>query len=91
MSANDLTSKVRELKELKMMAEEIEIEIKSIEDAIKNEMTARQTNEMTVDVYKIKWTPYTTSRVDTTALKKDMPEVVSRYTKTTVSKRFSVA
>ena len=35
MSANELTSKVRELKELKAMADELAAEITAIEDAIK--------------------------------------------------------
>lgn len=53
MSANELTSKVRELKELKAMAEELATEITTIEDEIKAEMTARNTDEMTVDDYRI--------------------------------------
>ncbi len=33
----------------------------------------------------------TSSRVDTTALKKDMPDVAARYTKTTETRRFIFA
>lgn len=36
MSTNELTSKIRELKELKAMAEEIAAEITTIEDTIKS-------------------------------------------------------
>lgn len=54
MSTIELTTKIRELKELKAMAEEIAAEITSIEDVIKAEMTARDTDEMTVDVYKVR-------------------------------------
>lgn len=46
MSANEMTAKVRELKELKAMAEELAQEITAIEDAIKAELTARNTEEM---------------------------------------------
>jgi predicted transcriptional regulator len=35
MSTNELLSKVRELKELQTMAEELQAEINSIQDAIK--------------------------------------------------------
>lgn len=41
MSTNEMTSKIRELKELKAMAEELAAEITAIEDTIKAEMTAR--------------------------------------------------
>ena len=52
MSTTELTSKIRELKELKQMADELAAEITAIEDIIKAEMTARNTDEMIVDVFK---------------------------------------
>lgn len=91
MSANELTSKVRELKELKAMAEELEAEITAIENDIKAEMTARNTDEMTVDIFKIRWTKVTSSRFDTTAFKKTHADLYTQYTKQTESRRFSIA
>lgn len=91
MSANELTSKVRELKELKAMAEELAAEITSIEDAIKAEMTAQGTDEMVVDVFKIRWTRVTSNRFDTTAFKKTHADLYAQYTKQTESRRFSIA
>lgn len=64
MSANEMTAKVRELKELKALAEKLAQEITAIEDAIKAELTARNAEEMTVDVYKIRWTKVISSRFD---------------------------
>lgn len=91
MSANEMTAKVRELKELKAMAEELAQEITAIEDAIKAELTARNAEEMTVDVYKIRWTRVTSSRFDTSSFKKAMPELYGQFTKTSESRRFSIA
>ena len=90
MSANELTSKVRELKELKAMADELAAEITAIEDAIKAEMTARNVDEMMVDVYKVRWTTVTSNRFDSTAFKKAMPDLHKQFTKATESKRFTV-
>jgi len=73
------------------MASEIEAEITAIEDTIKAEMTARDTEEMIVDVFKVRWVSYTSSRVDTTALKNALPEIAERFTKTTAAKRFTVS
>lgn len=91
MSTNELTSKVRELKELKAMAEEIAAEISTIEDAIKAEMTARETDEMMIDVYKIRWTKVKSNRFDSTVFRKAMPELAEKFTKTTETRRFSIA
>lgn len=87
----ELTSKVRELKELKMMAEELSAEITAIEDTIKAEMTARETDEIIVDVFKIRWTRVTSNRFDTTSFKKTHADLYNQYTKTTESRRFSIA
>lgn len=91
MSANEMTAKVRELKELKAMADELAAEITTLEDEIKAEMTARNTDEMTVDVFKIRWTRVTSTRFDSTSFKRAMPELYGKFTKTTESRRFSIA
>lgn len=91
MSTQELTAKVRELKELKAMAEELAAEITAIEDDIKAVMTERGTDEMIVDVYKIRWKSVTGSRFDTAAFKKAMPELAQQFTKITTSRRFTVA
>lgn len=91
MSTNELTAKVRELKELKAMMEELAADITAIEDDIKAEMTARNTDEMMIDVFKVRWTKVSSSRFDTTAFKKAMPELAEKFTKTTESRRFTIA
>ena len=91
MSTNEMTIKIRELKELKAMAEELAAEITAIEDCIKAEMTVRNTDEMTVDVYKIRWTKVLSNRFDSSAFKKVMPELHAQFTKQTESRRFTIA
>lgn len=91
MSTNELTSKARELKELKAMAEELAAEITTIEDTIKAEMTARNTEEMMVDVFKVRWTTVQSSRFDTTAFKSTHKELYEQYAKAATTRRFSVA
>ena len=54
-------------------------------------MTATQTDTITTAEYKVTWKTVTTNRIDTTALKKALPDVAERFTKTATSKRFTVA
>lgn len=91
MSTNELTSKVRELKELKTMADELAAEITSIEDIIKAEMIARNIDEMQVDIFKIRWSKCTSNRFDSTSFKKAMPELYNQFTKQSEYRRFTVA
>ncbi|MBQ8894372.1 MAG: hypothetical protein IJ043_08195 [Clostridia bacterium] len=88
---NELTAKVRQLKELEAMAEEIAAEIETLKDQFKEEMTTRNTDELQVDVFKIRWTKVQSSRFDTTAFKKAMPDLAQQFTKTSESRRFSIA
>ena len=91
MSAQEITSKVREIKELTRMKEELEQEIAALQDAIKAEMDARQTEEIIVDVFKVRWTSVTSNRFDTTGFKKTHKDLYEQYTKASTYKRFSIA
>ena len=73
------------------MADELQSEIDSLQDIIKAEMTAREVDTITGSDYKITWKSITSTRLDTAALKKALPDVVERFTKTTTSRRFTVA
>lgn len=91
MSRTELTSKVRELKELQQMQDEIQDEITAIQDELKAEMTAQGTDEMTVDVFKIRWKAVVSSRFDTTAFKKTHADLYDQYAKPTETRRFTLA
>ena len=91
MSKNEMTSKVRELKELKAMADELVAEITAIEDSIKADMTEQGVDELTVDVFTIRYKTVKSSRIDTAAFKKAMPDLAAQFTRQTESRRFTVA
>lgn len=91
MSNIEMQSKVNELRELRRMAEELDAEITAIQDSIKSHMTAQGVDELTGLDYKISWKEVTSSRIDTAALKKALPDVVSRFTRATTTRRFTVA
>lgn len=91
MSTIDMTAKIKELKELKAMAEELAAEIIAIEDAIKAEMTSRNVDELQVDVYKVRYKTVISSRFDSKAFKATHADLYAQYTKQTESRRFTVA
>ena len=91
MNKDELAKQVRDLKELKLIAEELAIEIAHIEDVIKAEMTALNVNELQVDIFKIRWTPVKIPRFDKTAFKKVYSELYNQFTKIIETKRFSIA
>ena len=91
MSENTLKAKVRELKELKAMQDELTAEITTIEDEIKAEMLSTGTDEMQIDIFKIRYKLVESKRFDSAAFKATHAELYNQYTKTTTTRRFSVA
>ena len=88
MSNPTLESTIREILDLKRMREELDAAITSLEDSIKAVMGDEEF--LTAGAYKVSWKTFTSSRVDTTALKKALPDVAAAYTKTTTARRFSI-
>lgn len=91
MSTNEMESKVRELRQLQALIDEAQQEAEAIKDQIKASMTAQGAEELRAGEYRITWKAVTASRLDTAALRKALPDVVERFTKTTTSRRFCVA
>ena len=88
MSNPNMEAIVKELLELKRMKEELEAEITAVEDEIKKVMGDEEL--LTAGAFKVSWKVFTSSRVDTAALKKNMPEIAAQFTKQTTSRRFAV-
>ena len=88
MSNPNLEPKIKELMELKRMKEELDIEIASIEDELKQAMGNEET--LIAGPFKIDWKTVVSSRIDTAALKKALPEIAERFMKQTTTRRFCV-
>ena len=88
MSNPNMESKVKELMELRRMKEEIEAEIAAAEDEIKGVMGDEET--LLAGAFKVDWKTVITSRIDTAALKRVMPEIAERFMKQTTTRRFCV-
>lgn len=89
MSINEIEAKCRELRQLQTLIEEAQAEAEAIRDAIKAAMG--ESEAVQAGEYKITWKPVKTARIDTTALKKPLPDVVQAFTRETTTRRFCVA
>ena len=73
------------------MIEEMKGEADSIRNSIKAEMEAREVEELIAGQYIIRWTPVLSSRFDSAAFKKVLPELYQAYTKQVSSRRFTIS
>ena len=88
MSNPTLESTIHEILDLKRMSEELDAEITALEDSIKAAMGEEEL--LTAGAYKVSWKTFTSSRVDTTALKKELPDIAAQFTKQTTARRFAI-
>ena len=81
--------KARELRQLQALIEEAQAEAEAIKDAIKAAMG--DSESVQAGEYRITWKAVTSSRIDTSALRKTLPDVAERFTKETVTRRFVIS
>ncbi len=89
MTTKEIETKARELRELQALIDEAQAEAEAIKDILKAAMG--DCESITAGEYKITYKSVTTARIDTTALKKAMPDVADAFTKTSTTRRFCVA
>ena len=88
-ASNDIVAKVQELMELRRMAEELQSEIDALQEAVKSFMGSEES--MIAGAFKVSYKSVTSSRLDSAALKRDLPNVAALYTKQTTTRRFTVS
>lgn len=91
MSIHELDGKIKELRELRRMADELNAEIEAITDSIKTEMSKREVDELAGRDWKITWKLVKSRRFDSKAFKATHAELYDQYCSETASRRFTVA
>jgi predicted phage-related endonuclease len=91
MGTIEMNKKVKELRELRRMREELDAEITAAEDSIKAEMTARNVDTLAGDDWRITWHKVSSTRFDSVAFKKANPTVYNMFVKSTEGRRFIIA
>lgn len=91
MSRQDIEGKVQEIRELKRMQEELSAELEALTCEIKAHMDAEGVDTISGTDWKVTYKAVTSSRIDTSALKKALPDLAQQFTRTTTARRFCVA
>ena len=91
MSTIELTTIIEALREWENIIAEAQAEVEAIRDLIKAEMMERNTEEMEVGAYIVRWTSILSNRFDTTSFKKAHNDLYKEFTKQTASRRFTIS
>lgn len=85
----NIDSTMKELAEYIRMGEEIAANIDALKDALKQYMRETGVDSLTGTEHKATYKAVTSSRIDTTALKRELPGVAAQYIRATETRRFT--
>ena len=84
----EINENVKELQELRRMKEELEAEITAIEDVLKQHMKDTGVYEIDALTGKVTWLEAVSNRFDSTAMKKELPDLYKRFCKEVSTRYF---
>ena len=90
MSTNEMTATAHEYREIQSQIKTLEEMADALKQQMIREMDARQVDKLNAGDYTIRWIAYQSSRLYTTKLRQELPEIANQYSKSAVSTRFSV-
>ena len=91
ISTVQIDAKVKELKELRDMEAEVKSSIAAIEDSLKAEMLAKNTDVLSGKDYLITWKTIITNRFDSAAFKLTHADLFNQFSRSTTTRRFVIA
>ena len=91
MSIYEIDAKVKELKELRDMEAEVKSSIAAIEDSLKAEMLAKNTDVLSGKDYLITLKTIITNRFDSAAFKLTHADLFNQFSRSTTTRRFVIA
>ena len=91
MSIYEIDAKVKELKELRDMEAEVKSSIAAIEDSLKAEMLAKNTDVLSGKDDLITWKTIITNRFDSVAFKLTHADLFNQFSRSTTTRRFVIA
>ena len=88
INLSSLNKKIHSLREWKRIAEDADRAAAEITAELQSIMEEEGTDTLLGDDWKITWKPVSTTRIDSKALKAQMPAVYEAFAKVSTSRRF---
>ena len=90
MTKAEMIKITEEIQDLAAFLEEVKAELESKQDLLKAQMTEDGVEVLDLDTYFVRWSPVISNRLDTTRMKKDLPDLYKSYLKAVESRRFTI-
>ena len=91
MAINELENLVAQREEWMKILDEAKEMVECLTDKIKEEMLAREAEELVAGKYIVRWTTFQKSGFDSSAFKKEHADLYNAYTKISTARKFTVS
>ena len=91
MTNKMIDNRVKKIQALEDQIRELQDQADKLKDELKEEMTERNTEEMQTDKFIVRWKNVISNRLDSKKLKAELPDIYKAFTKTSSSRRFTIA
>lgn len=91
MTEKMIENRVKKLQELEAQIKALEAAADAVREEIKADMSVRGLDELKTRHFVIRWKEVVSSRIESKALKAELPAVYGRFCKATTCRRFVVA
>ena len=88
MTERQITNRIKKLQELEAQRDALQEQIDAIKGEIQGEML--DTEILTVGDFIIRWATVISNRLNTTAIKKELPDIYNKYITQSTSRRFTI-
>ena len=90
MTKAEMIKITEEIQNLTAFLEEVKAEIETKQDLLKSQMAADGVEVLDLDAYFVRWSPVISNRLDSTRMKKELPDLYKSYLKAVESRRFTI-
>ena len=91
MTERQIENRVKKLRQIESQRKALEEQEKALKAEIKADMESKGTDELRTKNFIIRWKEIISNNLDSKALKAAFPDVYVKFTKQSISKRFTIA
>ena len=87
----ELSRVAKRARKLQLQIDALTADLEALKNALKSEMEMREVDTLAGDDWKVTYKTVISNRLDTTAIKRELPDIAARYNKQVYSKRFTLS
>lgn len=91
MGNRAIENRIEKILDLQSEIKELEALVEALKDEIKKDMDEKEVDEIETNNHTVRYKDVTSKHLDTVTLKRELPDIYTKYARPTTTRRFSIA